>query len=259
MIKALMGKARVNRMRSLASLVAPHAGYIYSGSVAAHAYRALSEWLLLSSVHENPVFAVVGPNHTGYGAALSLSPDDWETPLGRVRNSTEVTSHLAMYSDAFSVEREAHASEHSLEVQLPFLQSVVKDPECVFICMGDQSHESGRLVAEALHVASEELGKGIFVIASSDFNHYESAEAAERKDMPAIRRIEMLDVPGFEAAIDKYNDTACGHGPVSVAALYAGMKGPAKGVLLKYSNSGAVNNDFSSVVAYASIAFVKQM
>ncbi len=256
-IKGFMEDADIEKVGDLVSLVAPHAGYIYSGSVAAYSYKALSAWLSGIGQNRDMTFVLIGPNHTGYGTALSLSPDDWETPLGKVANDRELTSRLVEYSDMLSVERMAHLSEHSIEVQLPFLQNVVKNPRCIFLCMGDQSHESSMLVAEALHSASEESGKRLFVIASSDFNHYESAEAAKLKDMPAIRLIEKLDAEGFADAIGRSGDTACGYGPISVAALYAGMQGNSEGRLLRYSNSGTETGDYSSVVAYASILFEK--
>ena len=232
--------------------VAPHAGYAYSGRVAGHTYKALSARL---KEYKAETFVVVGPNHTGYGTALSISGEDWMTPLGIVKNDLEFSSQLAEYSDLFTMEEEAHAAEHSVEVQLPFIQRVVERPRCVFICMGDQSYKYSEMLGKAIFDVEKKTGRKTAVIASSDFNHYESDEVAKKKDMPAIGALEKLDVKGFVERIDALEDTACGYGPIATAALYAKAKGAKKGRLLRYSNSGETTRDYGSVVSYASIIF----
>jgi AmmeMemoRadiSam system protein B len=235
------------------SFVAPHAGYQYSGATAGFTYKALSARLFAEKAE---TFVIIGPNHTGYGMPLSLSGKNWMTPLGMVNNDIEFTHTLPEYSDLFSIEEDAHKAEHSIEVQLPFLQHVVRDPKCVFLCMGDQSYESSVLVADALVHAEEKLKRKTIVIASSDFNHYESASIAKDKDMKAIKVITSLNPKRFVELIEELNDSACGYSPIAAAALYAKSKGATKGELLNYSNSGDVTNDYGSVVAYASIAFL---
>ena len=127
--------------------------------------------------------------------------------------------------------------------------------KCVFICMGDQSYDTSIELSDAIAEACKATKRNVAVIGSSDFNHYESASIAEEKDTPAIEAITNMNPKEFQELIHSSNDSACGYGPISVAALFAKNVGAAKGTLLKYANSGEATQDFSSVVAYASIAF----
>ncbi|MEM3827435.1 MAG: MEMO1 family protein [Candidatus Micrarchaeaceae archaeon] len=236
--------------------ISPHAGYMYSGSTAAYTYRALSK---NENLEDIDTVVVVGPNHTGYGEALSVSADNWRTPIGIAINDLEFSNALASESKAFSIDEEAHRAEHSIEVQIPFLQTVFrerKDVKYVFICMGDQSPEASLLVSKSLLKTMEKLGRKITVIASSDFDHYESAKVAEGKDRKLIEALLKFDYREFYKQVYTLKDSACGFGPMATALLYAKGMGAAKGELLKYSNSGDVTGDYSSVVAYASLAFV---
>lgn len=234
------------------SFAAPHAGYIYSGSIAAYTYKALADRI---EVEKTDTFIIIGPNHTGKGENLSLSACDWITPLGKARNDKELTKKIAAYSEILSIDEEAHSEEHSVEVQVPFLQKAVKDPKCVFICMKDQSYWASELLFKAITNAEKNTKRKIIVIASSDFNHYESEKIAKLKDLPAITAITQLDALRFQKVLEQNNDTACGYGPITVAALYAKFKNAGKGYLLKYATSGSFTKDYDSVVAYASIIF----
>lgn len=238
--------------REAVSFVAPHAGYVYSGSTAGFAYKAISKRI---KEYKPETFVIIGPNHTGNGDPLSLSGRAWTTPLGIVENDLDFTEAVSEFSDLFSIEEDAHAGEHSIEVQLPFLQEMVDKPSCVFLCMGDQSYESAVLISKAIQHAEKKLERKIIVIASSDFNHYESAAVAKKKDMPAIEELLKLDVRRFAELIEELQDTACGHGPMAAAASYAKSKGAKEGKLLRYSNSGDITKDYDSVVAYASMLF----
>lgn len=234
------------------SFVAPHAGYIYSGGVAGFTYRAISARLARENAD---TFVIIGPNHTGLGAPLSLSAKNWLTPLGLVENDIGMTREISRYSDSFSVEDYAHLAEHSIEAQLPFLQSIVHKPRCVFLCMGDQSYEASVLVSKAIDHAKARLNNKVIVIASSDFNHYEPAKTAEEKDMPAIEAACRLDAEAFHKLIASSGDSACGYGPITASILYSKSNGAKSGYLLKYSNSGEATKDYNSVVAYVSMAF----
>ena len=234
------------------SFVAPHAGYIYSGHVAAYTYKAIK---IMANARKVDTFIIIGPNHTGYGAPIAISAEDWHMPFGVVKNDLKLSKLIAEKSNYINLDESAHSNEHSIEVQLPFLQKVVEDPKCVFICMGDQSIGASKELAKAILEASKELGREVAVIASSDFNHYESAEVAEGKDMPAIEALLKLDYHEFNKRLEQSGDTACGFGPITVATIFAKEKGAKAGYLLKYANSGDANGDYSSVVAYASIIF----
>ncbi|MCL4365443.1 AmmeMemoRadiSam system protein B [Candidatus Marsarchaeota archaeon] len=234
------------------SYVAPHAGYRYSGQTAAFTYKALS---LMDNLVDIDTFVIVGPNHTGLGYPVSVSGMNWETPLGKVENDLDLAFAISEESDHITIDDEAHRLEHSIEVQLPFLQKVVKTPKCCFVCMGDQSVKSAEILGRSIGGAAKRLNRNITVIASSDFNHYESAVTAKSKDMPAIKELIKLNYKEFDGKIRKLGDSACGHGPVAVSAIFGKECGAKEGHLLRYSNSGDITGDYASVVAYSSIIF----
>lgn len=253
-VRDLMSKADVpvELVRNAVSYVAPHAGYKYSGGVAAFTYKALGMKKGLEGVDS---FVIVGPNHTGLGYPISVSAADWKTPLGTVENDIELSKGIADCSEMITIDEQAHRMEHSIEVQLPFLQEVVEKPRCCFICMGDQSLEYCKALYLAISESAKRLGRRIVVIASSDFNHYESASIAQRKDMPALKELESLRFERFHRRIEESGDSACGYGPVTVSAMFAKGSGARSGVVLRYSNSGDVTGEYDSVVAYSSMAF----
>lgn len=235
------------------SYVAPHAGYKYSGRVAGFTYKALSMKKDLARID---TFVMIGPDHTGLGCPVSISGCNWKTPLGVVENDLALTDEIERQSDKFTLDENAHRLEHSIEVQLPFLQRVVGWPRCCFILMGDQSIEYCTVLAKAIIAAAQILKKDITVIASSDFNHYEPADVANRKDNAVLGALEKLDFDDFHAKIDRYGDSACGYGPITVSGMFAKAMGANSGKLLKYANSGDITKDYKSVVAYSSIIFV---
>ena len=250
-----IGKADIDEdsIKNAYSYVAPHAGYIYSGNTAAFTYKALS---FRSNLKDLETVVVIGPNHTDYGTAISVSLNDWKTSLQIARNDRDFSSALAESSGLIQIDESAHKFEHSVEVQLPFIQSVAPHVKFAFVCMGDQGEEASNALFKAILKAESATGRKIAVIASSDLNHYESSKTAASKDMKIIEALARLDSKRFNKLIDELNDSACGYGPITTAMLYAGSKGAREGILLKYSNSGDTTGDYSSVVAYASLAFV---
>lgn len=251
LISKQMLKADVGALSDCKAFVAPHAGYIYSGKVAAHTYAAL---LQAHAKEKFDTLVIIGPNHTGYGRPIAVSLDDWQTPLGIVKNDRELSEMIASMPDMYADEI-AHAFEHSVEVQLPFIQKFLGDVKCVFVCMGDQSYEACVALNNAVMFAAKKKKRKAAVIASSDFNHYESASVAKKKDAPAIDVALRLDAERFHETIRKNNDSACGYGPITVATLFARRSGAKSGMLLTYATSGDVTHDYDSVVAYASIVF----
>ena len=253
MIDKFMQKVKVDTAvaSEATCFVAPHAGYVYSGQVAAHTYKALLE---SSKKRKIDTFIILGPNHMGHAEFATVSLNDWETPLGIAKNDYQLSKQIASVNKNFSKNEEEIAQEHSVEVQVPFLQNLFPDAHYVFICMSDQSLHASRLVTDAILVAIEELKRSVMVIASSDFNHYESADIAERKDRPALKAVEALDEEEFQKVLQQNNDSACGYGPITAAMLFAKANGAKVGHLLKYANSGDITGDYSSVVAYASFA-----
>ncbi|MDD1771407.1 MAG: AmmeMemoRadiSam system protein B [Methanomassiliicoccales archaeon] len=228
--------------RRIVGAVVPHAGLMFSGPVAAHLYAELAKDGLPETV------VLIGPNHTGYGRPMSASGDDFETPLGILRSDKDVVSHL---KGVIEVDRAAHMYEHSLEVQMPFLQYLSPDIKIVPVVMGQQDIVMARESAKVLREACS--GKDVVYIASSDFSHYVSAATAKSKDEKVIERILELDAEGVMDTVNTYDISMCGYGPVATALLASGASSSR---LLHYGNSGDVR-PMKDVVGYASIALYK--
>ncbi len=228
--------------RRIKALVAPHAGYMYSGMTAAHNYLSLFE-------DGRPDHIVIlGPNHTGFGARAAVCDDDWQTPLGQVKYDTMLGSAIIEHNDIATSDCIAHSSEHSIEVQLPFLQFIFEGLSFVPISLMDQSFEVCESIGKTLAALSEDMD--IVVIASSDFTHFESAESAKKKDNQALEFLDYLDPEGFLNYVQSHRVSICGAGPIAAAMVYANEIGATQFNLLKYTNSGDVTGDNSSVVAY---------
>ncbi|VVC72156.1 Memo-like protein [uncultured archaeon] len=234
----------------LPAVVSPHAGYIYSGWVAAFAYREIAR-----SFKSPPTFVIAGPNHTGRGSAVALSQEDWQTPLGVAKNDLELGKAIQKNSSLIDFDETAHEFEHSIEVQIPFLQFIYGEVRIVPVCMGLQDVGTAKDLAGAVAKAKGETKREVLFIASSDFTHFESAESALARDRPAMEMIGKLDPEGFEMARARKNASICGHGPIAAAIYFAGLMGARKGEILKYANSGDATGDFGQVVAYCSAAF----
>lgn len=237
------GKGRKGE-RDIVGAVVPHAGYMYSGPEAAHIYYALS-------AQKQPERVVLlGPNHTGMGSAVAVSGEDWVTPFGVVKVDREAVEKLWKGCDLIDLDETAHRFEHSLEVQLPFLQYIYEDIKIVPICLGLQDLETSLELAECI----SELDDTLF-LASSDFTHYEPADKAREKDLKAINHLLSLDEIGFLNTIYSLDVSACGYGAIATCLAAAKKQGAKRAELLKYGNSGDITGDNSSVVAYSAIVF----
>jgi len=238
-------------LQSLVGFISPHAGYMYSGPVAAHGYYA-------SAVDGKPeVIAILGPNHTGQGSGISImNQGAWRTPLGDVEIDTETASKILRGSGLIDIDDSAHTFEHSIEVQLPFLQYLYGAAfKFVPICFMMQDLETSREVGQATATALN--GKNALIIASSDMTHYEPQKTAEKKDKLIIEAAEKLDEKRLYSTVEDNGITACGCGPIIALMTAAKILGAKNAKLLKYATSGNVTGDFSAVVGYASIAFSK--
>jgi AmmeMemoRadiSam system protein B len=237
--------------REVIGLICPHAGYMFSGPVAAHAYYRLA-------LDGKPdVVVIFGPNHTGYGSGLAVMNEGvWRTPLGDVEIDGEMANQIVYESRTVDIDDSAHSYEHSIEVQLPFLQYLYGSGfKIVPICFLMQDLSSAREVGQA--VAKVLLDKKAVIIASSDMTHYEPQESAERKDKKALEAIEAMDEAHFQSIIETNNITACGHGPIAALITAAKILGGREAKLLCYKTSGDVTGDYSSVVGYAAVCFMK--
>jgi len=237
--------------RKIVGLICPHAGYMYSGPVAAHAYHRLA----LDGKPE--VFVIMGPNHMGYGSAIALMNEGvWRTPLGDIEIDYETASRILRVSELIDIDETAHKYEHSIEVQLPFLQylygSEFRFVPIVFLM---QDLKSSREVGKALAKALE--GRNAVIIASTDMTHYEPHEQASRKDKLALSAVEKMNEEEFYSIIESYRVSACGYGPVAALIVASRLLGAKKAEILCYKTSGDVVGDYSSVVGYASACFTR--
>lgn len=226
--------------------VTPHAGYVYSGHVAGAVYSRLD----LPSR-----FVILCPNHTGLGAPLSImSSGSWLTPLGEARIDEELAAALKEDCQLLTEDTVAHRNEHAIEVQVPFLQALVKQFSFVPITVGTSRFEMLETLGHALARATRNEAERVLVIASSDMNHYESDEVTRIKDRRAIDPILALDPRGLWETVTRQNITMCGFGP-AVAMLVASLDLGAKHAeLIKYATSGDISGDRDAVVGYAGIA-----
>lgn len=234
-------------------VVVPHAGYVYSGYVAAYGYAELAR----SGTPD--VVILIGPNHHGVGLPVAVSGvGAWETPLGAVEVDKEVSKRLVEWSGVAAYDEVAHKYEHSLEVQLPFLQYIFGGGfRIVPVTMYLQDPGVSRKLGHAIARLYKELGLKAYVVASSDFTHYEEARVAAEKDEAAIDAVLNLDEGGFYDVIIERSVTVCGYGAIMALIATARDLAPVTAKLLKYANSGDVTGDYSSVVGYASIAFYR--
>ena len=242
---AAAGSAATKTARPLGCVV-PHAGYMYSGGVAGQVFARL----------ELPQrFVVLCPRHYPQGAPLAiLSEGAWRTPLG----DAEIDAPLAAaLMHAFPLLREdavAHAPEHAIEVQLPFLQTLTPGFRFVPISLGTDRYavmeDLGRALARVLAAEAERA----LVMASSDMNHYESEEVTRRKDALAIERVLALDPRGLYDVVRRESISMCGYGPTVTMLTAAKELGASKAELLRYATSAEVNGDYDRVVGYAGAA-----
>lgn len=228
------------------ALISPHAGYIYSGPIAAHGY------LQLDGRRRPKTVIILGPNHHGVGTDVSIYPEGvWVTPLGEVEVDSELAKTLVEASGVFSLDEFSHAHEHSIEVQVPFLQYVLGEFRLLPISILDQGlrvcREVGRVLAEVF-VERDDL----LMVASTDFTHYEPDERAKAKDSKVLERIRELDVDGIYEVIRKLRVSMCGYGPVAAVLEAARRLGARRAEVLKYATSGDVTGDRGAVVGYAS-------
>ncbi len=248
---------KVSKQRRWESVgfIAPHAGYIYSGPVAAHTYYKLAE----EGAPET--FVIIGPNHTGYGSLVSVYPSGkWATPLGEVEVDSDLARSIVSNSEYAELDIYAHTEEHSIEVQLPYLQYLFGNKfKIVPIVLALQTPEVARDLAKSIYDAVAHYNRDVVVIASTDFTHYEPHDIAREKDLKAIEKIIALDAEGFYNTLKELSVTACGPGGVMTLIELTKMihRDKARAELLKYATSGDTSGNKSAVVGYASIRFYK--
>lgn len=224
--------------RHIVGAVVPHAGYVFSGPVASHVYSALARDGFPDT------FVIIGPNHQSRGKKVALTTEDFKTPLGTMNIDQEMASRLEEWvpDDPMS-----HRYEHSIEVQLPFIQYISSTVEFVPVVMNMQDYETSKQVGKWIKRSAQD--KDVVFIASSDLSHYVLKDVAKEKDGKVIDKILALDAQGVHDTVVSENISACGYGPI-VAMMEA--CGATQGELLKYATSGDVR-EMNEVVGYAGI------
>ena len=231
-------------LRAIACIV-PHAGYMYSGAVAGAVFTRL----------ELPRrYIILCPRHYPQGQPLAiLSEGAWRTPLGDVPLDSPLATALARACPLLREDEVAHAVEHAIEVQLPFLQKLTPEFRFVPIALGTDRFQAfedlGRAVATV--VAAEH--EPVLIVASSDMNHYESDEITRKKDARAIDRILALDPRGLYDVVRRENISMCGYGPATTMLVAAKQLGATRAELIRYATSAEVSGDYDWVVGYAGI------
>ena len=231
-------------------LVSPHAGYVYSGQIAAHGYR-------LVEGRRYDAVVVIGPSHRVLFRGASVWPSGgYETPLGVVPIDSELAGAILGADPVLNSDRKPHAAEHSVEIQLPFLQVALGTFAFVPIVMGTQDYQTCEAVADAILGAAK--GKNVLVVGSSDLSHFHTYEQAKRLDQVLVDLVQKRDHRGLSRELEDGTCEACGGGPVVTAMLYAEKAG-ARGVkVLQYANSGDVTGERRQVVGYLSAAFFRE-
>lgn len=226
-------------------VISPHAGYVYSGTIAGR---------LFSHITIPDTVLIIGPNHHGAGAPAALYPDgEWLTPLGATTINSGLNSLLLQHSSYLQPDIIAHQREHSLEVQLPFLQYLRPDVTICALCLGHGGYEPLRDIGQGIAAAIREYGKEVLIVASSDMTHYESADSARQKDQAALERVLALDGKGLLDVCRSRGITMCGVVPATVMIVSALQLGAREAELVAYGTSGDMTGDNRQVVGYAAV------
>jgi hypothetical protein len=238
--------------RKILGIVSPHAGYMYSGPVAANGFAKLA------TDGTPQTFIILGPNHTGQGSGVSIMTDGaWETPIGTTAIQSDLARLIQESNPILDIDEDAHRYEHSIEVQLPFIQFLYGDSvKFIPICMMMQDLRTSREIAKS--IVEQCKGNDYVIVASSDFTHYEPYDVANKKDKSAIDAILKLDDEALNDLGESNRVTMCGYGPITTLIAAAKLMTGVKAELLAHRTSGDITDDKSAVVGYSSIVFTRE-
>ena len=226
---------------------APHAGYIYSGPVVG---------ATISRVDIKDTFVIMGPSHTGAGAPFSIMTEGkWRTPLGDIEIDIQLAKAILENSSYLREDHIAHLQEHSVEVQLPFIQYFKKDIKFVPIVLSHANAAIYRSIGRAIAKAIKDSGKEVVIVASGDMNHYESQKITNTKDKQAIESILKLEPVELLERVQEFNISMCGYGTAACLIYAAKEFGAVQVELVKHQTSGDIVHEYASVVGYAGILF----
>jgi len=242
-VRAFLDQAGPANSEPTLLAMAPHAGYVYSGGVAGVA---------LGRANLPATLLLLGPNHTGRGAALALWPDGaWRTPLGDVPVAEDLARALLLAEPRLAADYTAHVGEHSLEVMLPFLQ--VKNPgvRIVPVAVAEPGVETLLAVARGMAGVLAAWAEPVGIVVSSDMSHYISHQRAKERDALALERIAALDPAGLHATVRRHGISMCGVLPMTLGLAIAKELGATRAEVAAYATSGEVSGDYARVVGYA--------
>ena len=248
-IAGFLDRAYVPKLNgTVRAVVSPHAGYVYSGFTAAHSYKAIEG-------NKYDCVIVVGPSHREFFDGISIYPGDaYETPLGTIPINKEVREELLNEKQSIIASNAGHGGEHSIEVQMPFLQSVLGDLSFVPMVMGDQRSELCSLLTGALARVAKD--RNILLVASSDLSHFHPYNEAVKMDNHVVDGLKGFDPENFVSDLEEDKFEACGGGPIAAVMGAAKKLGASRTEILHYCNSGDITGDKSGVVGYIAAAFL---
>lgn len=234
-----------NKKQKALAVVSPHAGYIYSGGIAGETFSKIS-------IPKDII--ILGPNHHGSGSMVAImAQGEWDMPMGVVPINSKLADTILNHSDMIEDDADAHRLEHSLEVQVPFLQYLKEDTTITPLVISHISYSECEKVGKQLALSIKEYDDPVLIVASSDMTHYESREAASSKDKQAIDHVLALDPQGLYETVLGKGITMCGIMPTTVALVAALELGAETAELVRYTDSGEASGDTRQVVGYAGL------
>ena len=232
-----------SKKEDVLGIIAPHAGYIYSGKVAGSVY---------SRVNIPKDVIIIGPNHTGLGESEAvMSSGTWQMPDGNVEINSDLAGAVIENSKYLKDDHFAHLREHSIEVQIPFLQHIRRGLRIVPIAMMSDSFTVCLDIGHAIAMAIKGFKEPVLIVASSDMTHYESDKSAREKDKKAIDKVLALDPEGLLKTVKDYRITMCGVVPATIMLIACKELGAKKAELADYATSAETSGDYDHVVGYA--------
>lgn len=231
--------------KQVKGILSPHAGLIYSGSVAGEVY---------SNIVMPDTFVLIGPNHTGLGVKFSMmSQGEWEIPTGLFQIDEKLSRRILTNAPMVENDTQAHIFEHSLEVQLPFISYFSKKNRIVPMTIMSATLEECRLLGEGIAKAIKASDYPVVIVASSDMSHYITEDEARKKDKMAIDKLLSRDPEGLYNTVRREKITMCGYLPATIMLFAVNDLGAREARLVKYATSGEVSGDYEQVVGYAGV------
>lgn len=252
-IETYLGSAIIRDFEeNIIGIVSPHAGYMYSGQVAAYGFKMIAK-------KPYDTVVLIGPSHRTYFDGVALwAKGGFETPLGRIDIDEDIAGKMINTGGIIRANMDAHKQEHSLEVQLPFLQSVLEDFKIIPLVMGIQTTDACRKLAQSLSFVLQNSLKRLLIVCSTDLSHYYPDTKAKKLDGIIVEHLNTFNISGMIESIEVGKTEACGAGPIIVTMILSEILGANSGKVLKYADSGDVSGDKSGVVGYVSAIFCRK-